>query len=235
MATANVLREADKFLLRGGLTRSAQLAKFARAMGVGTQDRAAGQPAERALSASSPAGEVITGYLAEQVATMKALDPAVRGDQPDAVHQMRIAVRKLRSTLRTFGRLIWRQNVQPVADELKWLGTELGGARDAEVLHGHLRSSVDTLHAELVLGPIKARIQGHFAHVSAQAKETLTVALRSQRYFELARPAGLVRRRTRTDPRGREARWRGTASRRSALVSPGGQADGPGPADDRRA
>lgn len=180
-----LLREADKLLLRGGLTRSAQLAKFARAMGVGTLSGPAGQSARQALSASSPAGDVITGYLAEQVAAMKALDPAVRGDQPDAVHQMRIAVRRLRSTLRTFGKLIWRQDVRPVADELKWLGTELGGARDAEVLLGHLRSSVDAMPAELVLGPIKARIQGHFAHVSAQAKETLTEALRSQRYFEL--------------------------------------------------
>ncbi|HEY3905999.1 MAG TPA: CYTH and CHAD domain-containing protein [Streptosporangiaceae bacterium] len=180
-----LLREADQCLLLGGLTRSAQLAKFARAMGVGTLDRPAGQPARQALSASSSAGDVITAYAAEQIATMKALDPAVRGDQPDAVHQMRIAVRKLRSTLRTFGKLIWRQDVRPVADELKWLGTELGGARDAEVLFGHLRSSVEALPAELVLGPVNARIQGHFAHVSAQAKETLTAALRSQRYFEL--------------------------------------------------
>lgn len=180
-----LLRATDKFLLKGGLTRSAQLAKFARAMGVGTLDRPAGQPDRRALSPSSPAGDVITAYVAEQVATMKALDPAVRGDEPDAVHQMRIAVRKLRSTLRTFGKVIWSDDVRPVADELKWLGTELGGARDAEVLFGHLRSQVDALPAELVLGPIQARIQGHFAQVSAQAKDRLTKALRSKRYFRL--------------------------------------------------
>jgi CHAD domain-containing protein len=204
-----LLRKADKYLLRGGLTRSAQLAKFARAMGVETLDRPAGQQARQALSASSRAGDVITAYLAGQVATMKALDPAVRSDQPDAVHQMRIAVRKLRSALRTFGKLIWSHDVRPVADELKWLGTELGGARDAEVLFGHLRSSVDALPAELVLGPVQARISGHFAHESAQAKERLTKALRSKRYFRLldrldalverpaltraaARPAGAV-------------------------------------------
>jgi CHAD domain-containing protein len=180
-----LLRATDKFLLKGGLTRSAQLAKFARAMGVGTLDRPAGKPARPPLSASSPAGDVITAYVAGQVATLKALDPAVRGDQPDAVHQMRIAVRKLRSTLRTFGQLIWSQDVRPVADELKWLGTELGAARDAEVLFWHLRSEVDALPAELVLGPIQARIRGHFAQVSARAKDRLTKALRSKRYFRL--------------------------------------------------
>lgn len=180
-----LLREADKFLLKGGLTRSAQVAKFARAMGVGTLDRPAGQRTGRTLSLSSPAGNVITAYVAEQIGAMKALDPAARRDEPDAVHQMRIAVRKLRSTLRTFGKLIWHDDVRSVADELKWLGSELGGARDAEVLLGHLRSEVDALPTELVLGPVQARIQGHFAHVSAEAKETLTKALRSKRYFRL--------------------------------------------------
>jgi CHAD domain-containing protein len=182
-----LLREADKVLRQGGLRRSGQEAKFARAMGVGPLGRPAGE--ETGLSASSSAGTVITAYLAEQAGLVKALDPAVRGDQPDAVHQMRIAVRKLRSTLRTFGGVIWRrdggQNVDRLAGELKWLGNHLGGARDAEVLLGRLRSEVDALPVELALGPIQARIQGHFARVSADAKEALAAALRSQRYFSL--------------------------------------------------
>jgi CHAD domain-containing protein len=177
-----LLKAADKALRDGGLHRSDQSAKFARAMGVGPRHRPA---AAGATAAQATAGAVITAYLAEQAGLMKALDPAVRGDQPDAVHQMRIAVRRLRSTLRTFGSLIWKRNTDRLAGELKWLGTELGGARDAEVLLGHLRAETGALPAELVLGPVQARIQGHFAQVSARAKEAVTAALRSQRYFEL--------------------------------------------------
>jgi len=184
-----LLQAADKFLRHGGLQRSDQSAKFARAMGLGPQDRPATEAARQALAASSSAGQVITAYLAEQVATMKALDPAVRGDQPDAVHQMRIAVRRIRSTLRTFGALIWQhpdgQAIDQVAAELKWLGTQLGGSRDAEVLQGHLRAEAGALPAELVLGPVQARIQGHFARMSADAKAKLSKALRSKRYFSL--------------------------------------------------
>src|SRR6185437_2767716 len=103
-----LLQAADKFLLDGGLVRSDQSAKFARAMGLGPPD----QPATQAASASANAGEVVTAYLAEQVAALKALDPAARRDEPDAVHQMRVAVRRLRATLRTFGALWQRQHGQ---------------------------------------------------------------------------------------------------------------------------
>lgn len=174
-----LLKAADKALQSGGLRRSDQSAKFARAMGVGPRDRPA------AGHSPASAGSVITTYLVEQVALLKALDPAVRGDQPDAVHQMRIAVRRLRSTLRTFGTVIWKRNTDQLAAELKWLGTELGGPRDAEVLLAHLRDETSAMPAQLVLGPVQARIQGHFAQVSAAAKESLTDALRSARYFEL--------------------------------------------------
>src|SRR5262249_17091294 len=141
-----LLQAADKFLLRGGLGRPGQSAQFARGVGVGAPDPPAGRKTRAGATGSrhagggsqarpAGAGDVITAYLAEQVATMKALDPAVRGDEPDAVHQMRIAVRRLRATLRTFGGIIWpRQDGQAVdqlASDLKWLGTVLGGPRDA--------------------------------------------------------------------------------------------------------
>ena len=55
----------------------------------------------------SPAREVIRSVLAESVAALLHHDPLVRtsGD-PEAVHQARVATRKLRSNLRTFGPLL---------------------------------------------------------------------------------------------------------------------------------
>src|SRR5262249_46478106 len=125
------------------------------------------------------------------------------------VHQMRIAVRRLRSALRTFGPIIWPPggNLDQLALGLKWLGTQLGEARDAEVLHAHLRDETDALPAELVLGPVQARIQGHFAKVSANARETVAKTLRSKRYFSvLDQLDALVERPRLTSAAGRPAR-----------------------------
>ena len=59
------------------------------------------QPQPR-LQPSCPAGQVVLAYLRQQVDLLKSLDPLVRADEPDSVHQMRVAGRRLRSTLRTF-------------------------------------------------------------------------------------------------------------------------------------
>ena len=109
----------------------------------------------------------------------------VRRDEPDAVHQMRVATRRLRSTLRSFGQIISRDRTQRLATELKWLGTVLGDARDAEVLAAHLQAGLCETPAELVIGPVQARVQGHFASKHADARTALLDALDSDRYFSL--------------------------------------------------
>lgn len=86
----------------------------------------------------SDAGAVVLGYVAEQVAAIVSGDPAVREDTPDAVHQMRVAVRRLRSALTTFRPLFDREVTEPIRAELQWLGTVLGPARDLEVLRDRL-------------------------------------------------------------------------------------------------
>jgi CHAD domain-containing protein len=98
---------------------------------------------------------------------------------------MRVATRWLRSTLRSFGKIIRRDGTQRLAAELKWLGTVLGEARDAEVLAEHLLAELRETPVELVLGPVQARVQGHFAPVRAGARTTLLEALDSHRYFSL--------------------------------------------------
>lgn len=77
---------------------------------------------------------MVLAYLRTQADALKLLDPMVRRDEPDSVHQMRVATRRLRSTLRSFGQVIPRSGTTRLSGELKWLGTVLGEARDAEVL-----------------------------------------------------------------------------------------------------
>jgi CHAD domain-containing protein len=145
----------------------------------------AGPVCQPRLRPSAPAGQVVLAYLRTHAEKLKSLDPMVRRDEPDAVHQMRIAARRLRSTLRSFGHIIRREGTERLAAELKWLGTELGEARDGEVLAEHLQAGLRQTPVEQVIGPVQARVQGHFASVRAAARAELMAVLDSQRYFSL--------------------------------------------------
>ena len=123
--------------------------------------------------------------MREQVAAISRYDPLIRSDAPDAVHQMRVATRRLRAVLRTFGQVVPRTDSEHLAGELQWLGRELGAARDGEVLAGHLRDSLRPIPPELLIGPVQARVQGYFAPRRAAARDALLGALDSRRYARL--------------------------------------------------
>ncbi len=176
-----LLEAADDLLRRDGLRPAGRSAKLERALAGQLPEPARPAP----LTSSSPASQVVLAYLRAQAERLKSLDPMVRRDAPDAVHQMRVATRRLRSTLRSFGHIIRRDNTEQLAAELKWLGTVLGEARDGEVLAGHLQARLRETPQELVIGPVQAREQGHFASVRADARTALVAALDSQRYFSL--------------------------------------------------
>ncbi|WP_432545264.1 CYTH and CHAD domain-containing protein [Kineococcus sp. SYSU DK004] len=101
-------------------------------------------PRRTDLTARSRAGDVLLVHLAEQVQQVLDQDARVRRDEPDSVHKMRVATRRLRSALRTFQPLLTRPT-KPLRDELRWLAAELGAARDAEVLRDRLVRSVASL------------------------------------------------------------------------------------------
>ena len=176
-----LLRAADELLRRGGLHRAARVAKLERALGLPPQ-APSGPPA---LGPSSPAGQVVVAYLREQVEALKSMDPMVRRDEPDSVHKMRVATRRLRSTLRSFRKIIRRDATGELATELKWLGGVLGEARDAEVLDGHLQARLNRTPVERVMGPVQARVQGHFPPAKAAARTAALAVLDSERYFAL--------------------------------------------------
>jgi CHAD domain-containing protein len=127
----------------------------------------------------------VLGYLNQHAERLGSLDPLVRADEPDSVHQMRVTTRRLRSTLQSFGEVIPRSGTEEILAGLKWLGGVLGEARDAEVLASRLMQNLRTFPAELVLGPAQARVQGHFAPIQAAARKNVLAALDSARYFAL--------------------------------------------------
>jgi CHAD domain-containing protein len=176
-----LLKAADKVLRGEGLRPAGRAAKLERALG----QQQPGPESQPPLASSTPAGQVVLAYLRTQAETLKSLDPAVRRDEPDSVHKMRVATRRLRSTLRSFGHIVRRGDTDWLAAELKWLGSVLGAARDAEVLAAHLRESLRQIPVEQVIGPVQARVQSHFAPMRADARTAILAALGSQRYFSL--------------------------------------------------
>ena len=79
----------------------------------------------------SSAGDAVLAYLRAQAQAMTSLEPRVRADEFDSVHQMRVATRRLRAALRTFALVIPDTDSQHLAGELQWLGRLLGQARTA--------------------------------------------------------------------------------------------------------
>lgn len=119
--------------------------------------------------------------VAEHVDELLAWDRAVRVDADDAVHQMRVATRKIRSLLQASGLAgdAW------ILDELRHLAAVLGVARDAEVLAERYRVALDGLAPELVRGRVRQRlVDGAVSRYQSGRRRSLTV-MRSPRYFRL--------------------------------------------------
>jgi CHAD domain-containing protein len=141
--------------------------------------------AEAEVTARSPAGDVVLAYIRKQVLAIARYDPLVRRDAPDAVHQMRVATRRARSALQAFGQIIDRAATRSLGDELKWLAAELGHARDSEVMQARLTAELAAIPLALVVGPVEARITGHFTAELAQAGKAAAHALDGPRYLRL--------------------------------------------------
>jgi CHAD domain-containing protein len=179
-----LLRAVTERLRAAGLSPAARSAKLARALSVDPGATTGSPPAQR-LSARSPAGDVILAYLRAQVARIKDLDPAVRRDETDAVHQMRVTTRRLRAALQAFPMVLPGPATARLNEELRWLGRVLGTARDIEVLSEHFAAELDATPDEMVVGPVRARVSAHFARREAAARAAMADALDSARYFAL--------------------------------------------------
>ncbi|MEU0255426.1 CYTH and CHAD domain-containing protein [Streptomyces sp. NPDC006184] len=176
------LDRVDKRLRKAGLRPSASPSKLAHAL-----ERTAGDRREPNNGPPAPrtAGDHVLAYLRAQRDALVGLDPAVRRDLPDAVHRMRVATRRARSTLRSFGGVLDRDVTGPVAAELKWLAGELGAGRDQEVLADRLTTALGALPPGLVTGPVSGRLAAWADPRRTGTHAHLTGILDSRRYLTL--------------------------------------------------
>jgi CHAD domain-containing protein len=173
-----LLKAMDRTLRRAGAVRSASGSKLARGLDGRNPSRATGPPEGTAAAAAG-------AYLRQQRDALVTMDPKVRRDEPDAVHRMRVATRRARSTLKTFRPLWDREEANRLRGELKWLAEVLGGVRDAEVLARRLTAAVEEEPPELVLGPVAARLGEHLNGASARHRRAMVAALDGPRYAAL--------------------------------------------------
>ncbi|RSM42296.1 CHAD domain-containing protein [Amycolatopsis balhimycina DSM 5908] len=141
---------------------------------------------------ADPAVDHVRAKLDREIRALLAHESGTRsGADPEDLHQMRVALRRMRSVLKLSGTLVG-DGAEPVRAELGWLGQSLGEVRDYDVLIGHLR--------ELIAGfEVRDQAPGHrlvsrFVAERATAKRRLTRALSSARYSTLLREVSLLTR-----------------------------------------
>ncbi len=79
-------------------------------------------------------GEALTEIVSAQLAALVENLPAARaGSDPEAIHAMRVAVRRLRAALRFFAPALPARTRAHLEAELRWLGRALAPARDLDV------------------------------------------------------------------------------------------------------
>lgn len=131
---------------------------------------------------AAPAAELVRAHVAQQVRALQAADVGVRRDVEDAVHQMRVAARRLRSGLKTFRPLLEREWADDLREELKWLAGELGGARDSEVLAQRLAADLDRLPESAGASEAGTLLERRAARDEQAGRRAALEALGSERY-----------------------------------------------------
>ena len=180
-----VLDDVSGRLRAAGLTPSRSSSKLARVLGDFGEVQPPAVPEALSRPRRATAGAVVLAYLQEHVDRLVTCDRGVRSDQTGAVHDMRVATRRLRSTLATYRSLLDREQTDPIRAELKWLGEALGRPRDAEVLRQRMLDLVAAQPDEPDLGPVGSRIDSELDARHRLALVDLQKVLDGDRYFRL--------------------------------------------------
>ncbi|EGD55779.1 CYTH and CHAD domain-containing protein [Gordonia neofelifaecis] len=174
---AKLLKHARSALRSAGAREASSVSKLARAIGTQPHDDLI-----RALPKKATALGLVQYDLATHRDALLAWDPIARENGPDAVHQMRVASRKIRSILTSYPGVIAPEAAAPVAEELRRLAEVLGDARDREVrlaANEHLLAR-ENPPADLVKALIDDERTQH-----ERALKSMRYALSTPRYLRL--------------------------------------------------
>lgn len=132
---------------------------------------------------ASPVALIVHRRLAEQVAELARRDRRIRGGRDGDVHQARVACRRLRSALATYGPVLDPEVTEPLRAELRWLGLALSAARDSRVVRNRLTDLVG--EEDDIVGPVQQRLDASYGGIRAVAEAEVAATLESARYRQL--------------------------------------------------
>jgi CHAD domain-containing protein len=133
-----------------------------------------------ALNADMTAGDALKAIARNCFEHLTANDDCARFNlDPEGVHQCRVALRRLRSLFKTYEALLRGGRVEPLDNEVRWLGKLLGSARDLDVLRSDLlEPAVNALGEGAEIAPLVSGLEENKTKAYAAVHE----ALSSSRY-----------------------------------------------------
>jgi CHAD domain-containing protein len=181
-------REIEVEFQPDGQTLSRRLAKRLSKAGA----RPSRYPSKLAHAITAPPVPEIDGaapltfatYVGEQIDAIFEGDLQLRRGQ-DPIHDTRVAIRRLRSTIRVFGKLLDRAAAGHVDEELKWFAGLLGEVRDRQVQRRRFRKVLADWPPEIVLGPVANRIDTDLHSEQLRARKDVAEAMDSPRYLDI--------------------------------------------------
>jgi CHAD domain-containing protein len=132
----------------------------------------------------APAGRALASYLGTQIDAIVAGDLGLRRGQ-DPIHDTRVAIRRLRSTLRVFRRVLNRSAVSDFDSELSWFAGLLGDVRDCQVQRRRFTAALDEFPEELVLGPVRSHVRSELQSIEFPARALVRDVMDSPRYLAI--------------------------------------------------
>lgn len=111
-------------------------------------------------------------------------DPGTRlGTDPEDLHQLRVATRKLRAIFRAARPMLPLEWAEDLRSELAWLGDALGPARDLDVFLSHLLQETGNLapSEQNALAPLRAALERE----RTEAQTLVVRTLEQERYLRL--------------------------------------------------
>lgn len=109
-------------------------------------------------------------------------DMVLHGADVEGVHQMRVALRRLRSLFAVFGAVVNRETSTGLMTDIRWISEVLGEARDLDVF---VSETLPPMMQPLQQHPGLLLLREKAQHAQSEAYVRVRAALHSQRYHRL--------------------------------------------------
>lgn len=134
---------------------------------------------------SSSAASLVGAYLALHCQALLDEDHALRGGDDTAIHDTRVASRRVRSALRVFSPLFDPGDAGLLDRELRWWASTLGPVRDLQVLQDRLDALVAEVDEGVPMDAVKTLIDDELRRNRLEHWATAQAALAGERHTSL--------------------------------------------------